>query len=267
MCGFIRRDISQTALRECLAEVGWANLFEAGNQAQAQGRALVADERLLDGTRKGLSAARMQFYPAFGGVADRQIKGLICASTVTPLEAKEGFTWAPQVVDATWWFDCQPEGDTLRLGKRTTFNARNLSSPFWRSAVAGHRALVLANEVGETQTINGRKTHYLMRSEKPFFLGALYRRYANGRYSCAVITKAPTAEFARYHEKAAPLILPQSPELLRRWINPQINASTDPVFQKLLHEPSLPIGLSVTPVKTFKSGEPIGETVWLTPDN
>jgi hypothetical protein len=60
------------------------------------------------------------FYPAFGGAASRRITGMIIQ--------EEGEL---KSVDATWWFDCQEvDGELVVNNKRTTFNARNLTSPY-----------------------------------------------------------------------------------------------------------------------------------------
>lgn len=247
MCAFIQRSISEATLQQCLAEMGWSALQNEDPQDQP-----------------ALVSGQWQFYPAFGGQAQRQIKGLVCAKRL--LGDGDQTVWHPQAVNATWWFDCQSQGHTLRVGSRTTFNARNLQSPFWRSAVAGQRALVLATGVGETHVVNGRKIHYLMVAEQPFFLGALYQQHRNGLFSCAVITKQPTPGFAQFHEKAAPLILPADSDLLNQWLDPQVNAFDNPSLARLMMEPSLPISLAVTPVKTFKAGLALGETTVLPPE-
>lgn len=238
MCGYIRRELTQMALQSFLTPLGWGDL-----------------------ANKSFRTGQWHFYPAFGARPERRIQGVLCASPDEATESLSATSCAlPEVVDATWWFDCHAEGDTLRVGRRTTFNARNLESPFWRSALYGHRALVLATAIGETQTQGGRKVHYLMEAEQPFFLGALYRRFDNGLYSCAVITKSPSPGFAQFHEKAAPLILPADSALLRQWLDPQVRVSQVPELALWLTAPALPIDLKVTPVKTFKRGEAIGET-------
>ncbi len=101
MCGYIRRVTDSPEVRELLEELGMGDLFEP----------LVSEA----------PAGMEQFYPAFGGNPDRRIRGLIIQ--------EEG---RPRLVDATWWFDCKESGDTLEVGKRTTFNARNLDSPYWK---------------------------------------------------------------------------------------------------------------------------------------
>jgi len=71
----------------------------------------------------------LNFYPAFGHNPNRQIMNII-----SPCEAV-----GVQTVDATWWFDCTAVDDSLTVGNRTTFNARNLESPYWKSAFSTGR--------------------------------------------------------------------------------------------------------------------------------
>ena len=156
MCGYIRRVTDSPAVADMLDQIGLghlANRFAGNGEIE-------------------------HYYPAFGGNPERKIHGLI-------VPGPEG----PTTVDATWWFDAEAEGDTLRLGKRTTFNARNLDSPYWQGVLRHHRGLVVATGLGESKWVNGRKTQYLMEGEQPFLLGALYRTFNNGCVSCAVITR------------------------------------------------------------------------------
>lgn len=193
------------------------------------------------------------YYPAFGGVASRQIRGL-------SIRNADGI----RSIDATWWFDCEPDGDSLKVGKRTTFNARNLTSPYWKGALRHHRGVVVATGLGESKYTDGRKHQYLMTSHKPFLLGALYRPFPNGLYSCAIITRDSHPRFDRYHDKAFPLFLPAEKDFIELWLDPAV--LSDPVIDDLLDHPRLYPDLLVTEVKTFKSGVAIGETAVLEAD-
>ncbi|WP_152207423.1 hypothetical protein [Marinobacter changyiensis] len=127
MCGYIRRVTDSPEVAELLEELGLGDLFEP----------------LVSQAPAGME----QIYPAFGGNSARQIRGLIIQ--------EEG---KPRLVDATWWFDCTANEDRLEVGKRTTFNVRNLDSPYWKGALRHHRGIVVATGIGESKKINGR-TH------------------------------------------------------------------------------------------------------------
>lgn len=223
MCGFIKRVTDRPAYRALIKQLGW--------------------DDLLAGDDVGLQ----QFYPAFGGDSSRQIKGLVIE--------EGGHTRA---VNATWWFDCKEEGDQLVVGKRTTFNARNLDSPFWKGALRHHRGIVVATGIGESKVIEGKKHQFLMESETPFLLGALYRWFPAGHYSCAVITRDEHPKFTPYHEKAFPLFLPIDRDFLDTWLDPDITQAD--VIDELLTRPRLYTDLQVQEVKSYKGAIPIGSS-------
>lgn len=158
----------------------------------------------------------------------------------------------PTTVDATWWFDAEPDGDTLRLGKRTTFNARNLESPYWKGALRHHRALVVATGLGESKWVDGKKTQYLMEGEEPFLLGALYRHFDNGCFSCAVITRDSHPRFDAYHDKAFPCFVPAEMAFVDQWLN--ASGELPELIDSYLSRPQITVPLRVAPVKAFKHG-------------
>jgi len=167
-------------------------------------------------------------------------------------------------VDATWWFDCEEAGDTLQVGKRTTFNARNLESPYWKGALRLHRALVVATGLGESKVIDGKKRQFLMESDRPLLMGALYRPFDNGCYSCAVITRDSHPRFDAYHDKAFPLFLPSTPEFVHGWLK---NAGQIPgEVDHYLASPLITEGLLVSEVKTFKRAVTQAEAQYLAAD-
>lgn len=232
MCGYIKRVTDRPAFRELMEQLGWDELIEP-----------------LTSSNDSIQ----HFYPAFGGNPNRKIKGLI-------IDEKGKH----RAVDATWWFDCQAEDDELVVGKRTTFNARNLDSPLWRGALRHHRAIVIADGLGESRKIDGKKHQYLMESKKPFLLGALYRRFSNGHYSCAIITRDAHPKFEPYHDKAFPLFLPNDRELVNTWLNGCITESEE--IDNLLNHPKLFPDLLVQEVKTYKNALPIGDQILLQAD-
>ncbi len=220
MCGYARRHISVDRLRDFL------DLIQ------------VPAERL---TAPGLR----HYYPAFGGAADRTLDIII------------GGEAGPRVVDATWWFDCKEEGGGLQVNNsRTTFNARNLASPYWRAAMRHHRGVFLATGIGEGKVISGRNCHFLVESDEPILLGCVYRPFANGRFSTAIITRDSHPRFEPYHDKAFPLMLPHDPDFIALWLSDI--SSDDPKIMALLERPRIFTNLTITPVKTFKDAKAKG---------
>lgn len=231
MCGYARRHVRAETLKEM------NDLF-----------------REYESTYSILDQGIMHFYPAFGGAASRQLKGLLIREN-----GKNRF------VDATWWFDCQEAGDSLLVNnKRTTFNARNLNSPYWKGAIRHHRGIFLVTGIGEGKMVDGKNRHYLVESDTPILLGCVYRPFPNGCYSAAIITRDSHPRFEPYHDKAFPLMLPHDKQFLDLWLS---DAREDhPVIASLLANPSIFTNLKITPVKTFKDGKPIGDSVILAAD-
>ena len=222
MCGYIRRVNDSPAVQIMLNQIGLGHLASD----------FVGTE--LDGTT--------HFYPAFGGNPDRQISNLI-------VPGADG----PRTVDATWWFDCEPAGDSLKVGPRTTFNARNLDSHYWKGALRHHRGLVVATGLGESKMIDGKKRQFLMEGDAPFLLGALFRSFDNGCYSCAIITRDSHPRFDQYHDKAFPCFLPASAYFVDQWLN--ANGTVPDQAAHYLAHPKIVVPLRVEAVKTFKRGQ------------
>jgi|SRR5680860_388533 len=91
-----------------------------------------------------------------------------------------------------------------------------------------------------------------MEGTQPFLLGALYRPFPNGQYSCAVITRDAHLKFEPYHDKAFPLFLPPTREFVQTWLAEDIPQANE--IDNLLEHPRLYATLQVEEVKTFKSG-------------
>ncbi|GEM_PF-2166306 len=184
-------------------------------------------------------------YPAFGGDTSRRI----------PLVVYENGD--VKQVDAIWWFDAHvTEEGVTEIDKRTTFNARNLESSYWKSSLKRNRGLVIASKIGESKLVGKTKHQYLMQSQQPFMLGALYRKLQNGDYTCAIITRDAHPKMEAYHDKAFPLFLPNDDEFIRAWL---IEKDTIPAkVDHLLNEPKLYPNLHVQRVKSYKSATPMG---------
>ncbi len=227
MCGFIQRETRSPAVLELLEEVGLGETIP-----------LFKDE--------AQHSHVLNFYPAFGKAEDKRISNLIVDSKRT--------------INATWWFDASPVGDTLVLGDRTTFNARNLDSPYWHKAISKRRGIVVATAVGESNPSANGKAQYLMRpTSGAMLLGVVYRMFSNGCFSCAVVTRPPRPDFSQYHEKSIPCFLPHNKEFISAWLGNEENEAVD----ELLSNPKIYCDLEVTKVKTFKSGEPLAPTAIL----
>lgn len=231
MCGYVRRHITNKALREFLQHLGLPDLYPDNEEA--------GDLR--------------HYYPAFGGAASRTIPVIIRNESAV-------------VVDATWWFDCTQAGDGLVVNNgRTTFNARNLTSQYWRGAIRHHRGVLVVTGLGEGKMTNGKNTQFLIESDLPLLLGCVYRPFPNGCYSAAIITRDRHLRFEKYHDKAFPLMLPHDAGFLDLWLS---GASEDePAIANLLENPKIFNDLKVTPVKTFKDAKPTGPTENLAADS
>ncbi|MBX2859407.1 MAG: SOS response-associated peptidase family protein [Cellvibrionaceae bacterium] len=167
--------------------------------------------------------------------------------------------------DALWWYALKRENDQLVLNpKVTSFNARNLDSPLWRSAIRARRGVLFASEIGESQG----KARYLMQSQTLFALGCVYQQWQQAGatvYSFALITRDPHPRFSRYHDKSMPLFLPNNPEFLDHWLDPTVEQS--PQISAVLEQPKLRVTFDVLPVKTYKRAEPLGQIELLQADD
>ena len=182
------------------------------------------------------------FYPAFGQDPGKTIDIIIEECGVL------------KQVAATWWYDCHVQGDSLVVGSRTTFNARNLSSPYWRHSLQNNRAILLATGIGESKKVGKTKQQYYMFSDAVFALGVLYQKHSNGQYSCAVITRDAHPKMAPYHDHAFPCFLPNNDEFLRTWLSKNVKQHAH--IDNELDNPTLYPTLHVQRVKTYKGKVP-----------
>lgn len=195
-----------------------------------------------------------RYYPAFGQDPNKTIDIVIEENG----ELKQ--------VAATWWFDCTDSFDGFQVGSRTTYNARNLDSPYWRGALHNHRAIVLATGIGESKIVGKTKHQYYMQSDEVFVLGALYRKFSEGRYSCAVITRDAHPKMEPYHDKAFPAFLPNNDPFLKLWLSQSVKQHS--AIDNELNHATLYPSLKVQRVKTYKDKVPYKsfEPVVLTSD-
>lgn len=90
-------------------------------------------------------------------------------------------------------------------------------------------------------------------------IGAVYRRFSNGLFSCAVVTRPPVEGFSQYHEKSIPCFLPHNAHAINAWLAADKQGSLNNEVEYILNNPRIYTDLEVTRVKTFKSAEAIGE--------
>ena len=227
MCGFIQRITDSPDVIALLEEVGLTQTIP-----------LFVNESSTSNV--------INFYPAFGKVPERQITNLIVSGDST--------------IDATWWFDAKPNGNALTVGDRTTFNARNLDSPYWSKFIRERRAVVVATAVGESNPLGKGKAHFLMKpATGALLIGAVYRRFSNGLFSCAVVTRPPIDGFCQYHEKSIPCFLPHDSHAINAWLTTDKHGSLNNEVEYILNNPRIYTDLEVTRVKTFKSAQAMGE--------
>lgn len=197
-----------------------------------------------DDTSSKPSSGTHHAYPSFGRAPKRLINAFFCTQG------------GLQKVDPVWWFDCTTnKGDTI-IGERTTFNARNLNSVFWAHAVRHQRGVVIAHAIGESEVINGKRTHHLIYGQQPLLLGALIKPLDNGDYCCAIITQPPSLAFSHFHAKAQPLLLPSNQDILQAWL--ATDTDIPPEVQHVLSNPEEDPHLTALPVQSFHSGKPLG---------
>ncbi|WP_299078304.1 SOS response-associated peptidase family protein [uncultured Paraglaciecola sp.] len=183
-----------------------------------------------------------RYYPAFGQDPNKTIDIII---------EEEGEL---KQVAATWWFDCTDSEYGLNVGSRTTFNARNLTSPYWQNPLKYNRAIVLATGLGESKKVGKTKHQYFMESQDVFVLAALYQKFSHNRYSCAVITRDIHQKMEPYHDKAFPGFLPHDDRFLKLWLSQSVHQHDEIDF--ILNHPTLFPTLTVQRVKTYKDKVP-----------
>ena len=170
-----------------------------------------------------------------------------------------------QIVNPIWWYALKKTEVGLEWNPAyTTFNARDLSRNLWQQPIRQRRGVFLANAIGESNVVNGKKQQYLMTAEKGLILGALYNVYQWNKeevFSMAIITRPPIDGFDQYHPQSMPLFLPNDRQFLQTWLDPDITEHA--VIDELLRRPVLTSDLTVTRVKSYKHEEPLGEPEYL----
>lgn len=156
-----------------------------------------------------------------------------------------------RVENATWWLLLDQTENGFKPSQFTSFNTRydklNILSSAGYQAYRSSRCIIAVKGFGETEFVNKKPVHYYnMEAETGgLILGGLCREWqhqATGevKLSCSVITLPPHNKLQHIHSKAMPLILPQDPSLVDRWLDP--NFSQVEQFESLL-QPHIPQNL------------------------
>ncbi len=156
----------------------------------------------------------------------------------------------PQVQQAIWWLLLEPKDGQFRPSRYTSFNTRSDKLNEKRSAgyvpYRKSRCVVPASYFIEGTGPKGKRVyHRIEPTEHSFALGGLYRTWVNREtgeviYSCSVITLSAHASptWQAIHPKSTPLMLPPDPELIRRWLDPEIDAEEfAPLMKPRFHQP------------------------------
>ena len=169
-----------------------------------------------------------------------------------------------------WWYQLKKEncGDgkfrQIPDYRYTTFNARDLDSQYWKSAVNERRGIVVASQIGESRG----KERFLMRAERPLLIATVFKDWPlpEGRQerSCALITRDPLDGFAHFHPKSTPLFLPDDQAAIELWLSDA--PASNPAIQELLALQHLPCSFLVQPVASYKDAKPRGEASLLSAD-
>lgn len=165
--------------------------------------------------------------------------------------------------EAVWWYLLDKDNGYKPNYKVTSFNARNLDSRLWKTAIKQRRGIVIADAIGESNPVKGtkKKNQYLMQSKSGLILGAIYNVWETEHgsiYSTAIITRPPIPGFSKYHEKSIPLFLPSDKDFIDLWLSASVETHSE--IDQALADPKLFSDLAITQVKTYKDAEPIGDT-------
>lgn len=176
---------------------------------------------------------------------------------------------------AIWWLLLEESDTGFKPSKYTSFNTRYDKLNVPRSAgyqpFRESRCLIPATGFGETEFENKKPKYYYdfeaLEGEVIFF-GGLYKEWIHpmtGKcvLSCSIITLPPHEKLSQFHNKAMPLILPQSDNTVDMWLDPKLT-NTD-IFTDLL-KPNLPQDLLVYQIDKPSWHNKLGEKHFICKD-
>ena len=122
---------------------------------------------------------------------------------------------------ASWGFPTQVRGASGKLLEKSVTNVRNLSSPFWRSALGNpeRRCLVPFTSFSEygPGPKGGKPLFWFDVPSRPIVsFAGIWRPLGDGRRAYAFLTTEPNSIVAPIHPKAMPVILDDEGE--ERWL-------------------------------------------------
>ncbi|KZN37618.1 SOS response-associated peptidase family protein [Pseudoalteromonas luteoviolacea] len=131
---------------------------------------------------------------------------------------------------AMWWLLLTQTQSGFKPSKYTSFNSRydklHVQSSAAYHPFRYHRCIIVVKGFGETQYQNGKPLHYhdFIAENSALCLAGLYKYWQHpitGKHvlSCSVITLPPHPKLRPYHDKASPMMLPQNPALLDKWLD------------------------------------------------
>ncbi len=175
----------------------------------------------------------------------------------------------PQVRQAIWWLLLEPKDGQFRPSRYTSFNTRSDKLDQKRSVgyvpYRKSRCVIPASYFIEGTGPKGQRVyHRIEPQEHSFALGGLYRTWVNREagelvHSCSVITLSPhpNQTWQQIHPKSTPLMLPADPELIGRWLDPEI----DPEEFVPLLEPRFEQDVRCVPIERPGNQRQIGDPV------
>ena len=87
-----------------------------------------------------------------------------------------------------------------------------------------------------------------------------------GVFAAAIITRDPNPKIVPFPPNSTPLILPPDPAFIHHWLSSAIDKKDSRISQALDGAPRLYCGATVTPVKSYVRGEPLGDPIYIEAD-
>ncbi|MFD2165175.1 SOS response-associated peptidase family protein [Thalassotalea euphylliae] len=179
-----------------------------------------------------------------------------------------------RVENATWWLLLDETIHGFKPSRYTSFNTRfdklNVPRSAGYQAFRSSRCLLAVKGFGETEFVNKKPVHYydMVAESGGLLLGGLCREWHHKttgeiKLSCSVITLPPHEKLKHIHSKAMPLILPQEPSVIDRWLNPEVHEIDQ--FEPLL-QPHIPQNIIAQCIDKPSSYNPKGNSQIITQD-
>ena len=157
----------------------------------------------------------------------------------------------------SWGFPVQIKGASGKLMEKPVTNVRNLTSPFWRSALKdpARRCLVpftAFSEYGPGPTGNKPLYWFDVPSRPIASFAGIWRPLADGGRAYAFLTTEPNSLVAPIHPKAMPVILHEEDE--ERWLAGELSDLVAPFPSQLMEVERFEPKPKGTPDEKFTAG-------------